>query len=130
MRTDSTQRNLFLFRKQISISGGVDRSQSVFYLVPQEYTVKQARLQRILHIIGSNILMCFRFFLQSFPPPSSRMIGGEEAAYGDFPHQVSLWGTVFLVPQFVCSGSLISDRWVITAAQCCQGFLKVDALQT
>ncbi|XP_049860252.1 trypsin alpha-3-like [Schistocerca gregaria] len=46
--------------------------------------------------------------------PGGRIVGGEPAEISQFPWQVSvLW-----YGQLVCGGSIISSRWVLTAAHC------------
>ena len=46
-----------------------------------------------------------------------RIAGGDDAAPGEFPHQVS----VHAEGDFQCGGSLIEADKVLTAAQCCNG---------
>ncbi|CAK1540395.1 unnamed protein product [Leptosia nina] len=45
----------------------------------------------------------------------TRIVGGQEAADGEFPYQVSLrrYGT-----QHFCGGSIIASQWILTAAHC------------
>jgi len=44
----------------------------------------------------------------------SRIIGGEEAAKGQFPYQAA----ITLSDYDFCGGSLISKNWVLTAGHC------------
>jgi len=43
-----------------------------------------------------------------------RVIGGVQANKGEFPHQV----LIFRKDSIVCSGSLIEQQWIVTAAHC------------
>lgn len=47
-----------------------------------------------------------------------RIINGQDAQKGQFPHMVSLRGKVR--PVHVCGASILSSRFLLTAAHCCQ----------
>uniref|UniRef100_A0A3P9LNH8 Transmembrane serine protease 4a n=2 Tax=Oryzias latipes TaxID=8090 RepID=A0A3P9LNH8_ORYLA len=53
--------------------------------------------------------------------PFPRIIGGNETDIKDYPWQVSLQNN----GQHTCGGSLVSPRWVVTAAHCFNGNNKV-----
>merc|ERR1719367_1220465 len=49
-----------------------------------------------------------------------RIVGGEDAYYGEFPHQIALLrggpsGSL------MCGGSIVSSNMVVTAGHCCDG---------
>lgn len=61
---------------------------------------------------------------QAFPEcgkknAGSRVVGGSNAAHGEFPWQVSLraerWG---MKPKHVCGGTILNSMWILTASHC------------
>lgn len=61
--------------------------------------------------------------LQAIPPISALIVGGDEAIPGSWPWQVGL-RTEYLIgggDYHFCGGTLINNRWVVTAGHCFYG---------
>ncbi|WP_369600449.1 serine protease [Hahella sp. SMD15-11] len=54
----------------------------------------------------------------NFVPPAGKIVGGNQASPGEFPFMVSLQ----INGSHVCGGSVISSRWILTAAHCAVEF--------
>lgn len=59
-------------------------------------------------------------------PPHGRIVNGEESTRGQFPYQVLLHYDLPGDYPGTCGGSLISDRWILTAAHCVSGFPQFE----
>lgn len=55
-----------------------------------------------------------------------KVVGGEDADYGEFPHAAALGFYEGPEKKFFCGGTLISEKFVLTAAHCRRsGFIFV-----
>ena len=55
-----------------------------------------------------------------------RIIGGHQVTKGSHPWQAMLWNKKKREP--FCGGSLITGKWIVTAAHCVSGKLRVTMI--
>lgn len=74
-----------------------------------------AVIEDILLLLKQKIYI---FFVPAYTGAPSggtgRLVGGTQAARGDFPYVVSISRN----EQHICGGFVYNDRWVVTAASC------------
>ncbi|UYV70521.1 hypothetical protein LAZ67_7003406 [Cordylochernes scorpioides] len=59
-----------------------------------------------------------------FETDGDRIVGGQEAVPNSWPWQVSLQEVLARPSSHFCGGTLVNDRWVVTAAHCFSGLEK------
>merc|ERR1711915_221045 len=72
-------------------------------------------LVAVLAVLGQTGLSSY------VPAPRGTIVGGEEAADGEFPWQGSLRQIGMIGQTHFCGGSVLNENWVVTAAHCCAG---------
>lgn len=60
-----------------------------------------------------------------FSAGSSRIVGGETASMGQFPHQVGLFLIDYSQRTYLCGGSIINENWILTAGHCTSKWVKL-----
>lgn len=55
------------------------------------------------------------------------IFGGENAQIGQFPYQVALYAKQNTTDKYLCGGSILSKRFIVTAAHCFFGEIPVSA---
>uniref|UniRef100_A0A3P9NZN5 Peptidase S1 domain-containing protein n=1 Tax=Poecilia reticulata TaxID=8081 RepID=A0A3P9NZN5_POERE len=73
---------------------------------------------------GGRRTFCFNIRLCK-TPINSRIIGGQDASPGSWPWHVAFTSDGYNI---ICQGSLITDEWVLTAAQCSRSYYLSGAV--
>ncbi|KAL2725897.1 transmembrane protease serine 9-like [Vespula maculifrons] len=65
----------------------------------------------------------------NLPLFSPRIVGGSDAEKGEFPYQVSLqWGYTCYTSKHFCGGSILNEKWVLTAGHCINAVPSIGKL--
>src|SRR6266404_2053773 len=72
------------------------------------------KLVLLVFLISFNIFSVPSFADEVEEDDGDRIIGGTRASQGEIPYQVSL----FMDGRHMCGGTIIADKWVVTAAHC------------
>jgi secreted trypsin-like serine protease len=76
-----------------------------------------SKLALILSILTISLIYCDA---KVHPKTKPRIVNGQEAGVKQFPHQAYLRITRS-GQDFLCGGSLINNRWILTAGHCISG---------
>lgn len=71
-----------------------------------------------MSILQQLLLLCSIAFIAFGDNVSTRIFGGHEATPGQFPHQISLRYFNIFGYAHTCGGSILNERFILTAAHC------------
>ncbi|XP_039311110.1 transmembrane protease serine 9 [Solenopsis invicta] len=74
--------------------------------------------------VGLRMPPVFPPFPGKFRPHLPQVVGGEEAPVGSYPHIASLQ----LFGSHFCAGSILNERWIVTAGHCVQAVPSADLI--
>ncbi|XP_020821835.1 chymotrypsin-like elastase family member 1 [Phascolarctos cinereus] len=72
----------------------------------------------MLRILIFAALVFYGHGLEDFPNINARVVGGSDAQKSSWPHQISLQYSKSGSWYHTCGGTLINQKWVLTAAHC------------
>ncbi|XP_017889733.1 chymotrypsin-1-like [Ceratina calcarata] len=71
-----------------------------------------------MNALSATLVLCLAVAAYGFPGDvDTQIVGGKDAAVGQFPYQVSLRQN----GRHFCGGSIINNRYILTAAHCVEG---------